>query len=449
MQSGFIMSVTGSKHIFFKGGVHPKEGKELSCGKEIQEAPLLDKYTVILHQHIGAPPQLVVEKGAEVKKGQLLAEAGGFVSAPVHSPTSGTVSAIVEIPGPMGAKMKAVEITADGKDEMGSSLEPIADWKHTAADDLKQRVADAGIVGMGGAAFPTFVKLSPPKGKNIDILILNGAECEPYLTADHRLMLESTESLLEGAAILAKILEVKTVYIGIEKNKPDAIKILSEKAGEHGIKIKGLRVRYPQGAEKQLIYALTGRKVPAGGLPMDVGCVVQNVGTAVAVKEAVTEGKPLIERITTVTGEPIVNPGNWKFRIGTPLSKALELAGGIKYQPAKVILGGPMMGFAQKNLDVTLMKNASGILLLSTEDVTQYTSDPCIRCGKCVDACPMDLLPSTLSTAAENEVFEMTEEYNIMDCMECGSCSYVCPAHRPLVQHFKRAKAEVAAKKRK
>jgi len=443
------MSDKGSSHIFFKGGVHPKEGKKLSSGKDIQTAPLLDKYSVILQQHIGAPPKLIVEKGAEVKKGQLIADAGGFVSAPIHSPTSGTVSAISEIDGPMGAKMKAVEITSDGKDEWGSPLKPIDNWKDTSPADLKQRVADAGVVGMGGAAFPTFVKLSPPDGKNIDVLILNGAECEPYLTADHRLMLENPESIIEGAAILAKILGVKTIFIGIEKNKPDAIQTLNKKTGKHDIEVKGLRVRYPQGAEKQLIYALTGRKVPAGGLPMDVGCVVQNVATAVAVKEAVTEGKPLIERITTVTGEPVVNPGNWRFRIGTPISKALELAGGVKFQPGKVILGGPMMGFAQKTLDVTLMKNASGVLLLSPEEITQYTSEPCIRCGKCVDTCPMGLLPGTLSSAAENEVFDMTEEYHVMDCMECGSCSYVCPAHRPLVQHFKRAKAEITAKKRK
>ena len=443
------MSNLDTEHIFFKGGVHPKDGKKLSCEKSIQEAPLLDKYTVILQQHIGAPPKLVVEKGAEVKKGQLLAEPGGFVSAPVHSPTSGKISAISEIPGPMGTKMKAVEIAADGKDEEGSPLEPIADWENKDPADLKQRVADAGIVGMGGAAFPTSVKLSPPEGKKIDVLILNGAECEPYLTADHRLMLEYPESVIEGAAILAKILELKTIFIGIEKNKPDAIKILNEKVEGRGIKVKALRVRYPQGAEKQLIYALTGRKVPAGGLPMDVGCVVQNVGTAVAVKEAVTEGKPLIERITTVTGEPVKSPGNWKLRLGTPISKVLELAGGIKFQPGKVILGGPMMGFAQKTLNVPIMKNASGLLLLSKQEITQYTSEPCIRCGRCVDVCPMELLPSTISTAAENEVFDLAEEYNVMDCMECGSCSYVCPAHRPLVQHFKRAKAEVIAKRRK
>ena len=445
------MDMSNSKydHNFFKGGVHPKEGKELSNQCEIQEAPLLDKYTVILQQHIGAPPKLVVAKGDEVKKGQLLAEAGGFVSAPIHSPTSGTVSALTDIIGPMGTKMAAVEITSDGEDEFGAPFAPIEEWNSSEPKELKDRIAEAGIVGMGGAAFPTMVKLSPPADKKIDTLIINAAECEPYLTADHRTMLERTDAVLEGAAILAKILGVDNILIGVEGNKPDAIEAISQKADHYKAKVVGMRVRYPQGAEKQLIFALAGRKVPAGGLPMDVGCVVQNVGTAVAVQEAVVEGKPLYERVTTVTGEPVVNPSNWIFRIGTPLSKAIELAGGIKFQPGKVILGGPMMGFAQKSLDVTLMKNSSGVLLLSKEDVTQFESEPCIRCGKCVDTCPMNLLPGTLSAAAENEKFDIAEDYRMMDCIECGSCSYVCPAHRPLVQLFKRAKAEITAKRRK
>jgi electron transport complex protein RnfC len=443
------MSNNKYDHNYFKGGVHPKEGKELSNQSEIKEAPLLDKYTVILQQHIGAPPKLVVAKGDEVKKGQLLAEAGGFVSAPIHSPTSGTISALTDVIGPMGTKMAAVEITSDGKDEFLAPFNPIEEWDSVEPKTLKDRIAAAGIVGMGGAAFPTVVKLSPPADKKIDTLIINAAECEPYLTADHRTLLERTDAVLEGAAIIAKILGVDNILIGVEGNKPDAIEAISKKADHYKAKVVEMRVRYPQGAEKQLIFALADRKVPAGGLPMDVGCVVQNVGTAVAVQEAVVEGKPLYERITTVTGEPVVNPSNWKFRIGTPLSKVIELAGGIKFQPGKVILGGPMMGFAQKSLDVTLMKNSSGVLLLSKEDVTQFASDPCIRCGKCVDTCPMNLLPGTLSAAAENEKFEIAEDYRMMDCIECGSCSYVCPAHRPLVQLFKRAKAEITAKHRK
>ena len=442
------MSNSTSNHILFKGGVHPNDGKVLSSSVAIKEAPLCETYTVILQQHIGAPPVAQVKKGDEVKKGQVLAEAGGFVSAPVHSPTSGTVTEIGEISGSMGVKLKAVIIKADGKDEACYPFEGIKNWQSQSADDLKKRIGAAGIVGLGGAAFPTFVKLSPPDDQKIDNLILNGAECEPYLTADLWLMLEYAEGILEGAAILAQVLKIKNITIGIENNKPDAIKKLSSLADKYGVKIQGLRVRYPQGAEKQLIYAITGRKVPAGGLPMNVGCVVQNVGTAFAIKEAVVDGKPLFERITTITGTPVKHPGNWRLRIGTPLIKALELAGGVTTQPGKLIMGGPMMGFAQKTLDAPIMKNTSGILLLATDEVTQYSSDPCIRCGRCVDACPMNLLPSTISSAAENEAFDLAEDYNVMDCIECGCCSYVCPAHRPLVQHFKRSKAEIIAKRR-
>lgn len=431
----------------FKGGVHPNDSKALSASKPVQTAPLLEKYTVIIHQNIGAPPELVVKKGDVVKKGQLLAKATGFVSVPLHAPTSGTVTALEKCHGPSGLSVPSIEITADGKDEWGSPFEPIADWQNTDPAVLKQRVCDAGIVGMGGAGFPAHVKLSPTKP--VDTLILNGAECEPYLTADHRLMIEQTEDVLRGAAILARILGLKGAIIGIEENKPDAIEKLKALAEKYNITVQELRVNYPQGAEKQLIYALTGREVPIGGLPMDVGCVVQNVASAVAVAEAVIDGHPSIERVTTVTGEPLVNPGNWRFRLGTPISKAIELAGGVKVQPAKLLLGGPMMGTAQNSLDVTVMKNTSGILLIPVEQVSQYTSEPCIRCGRCVECCPMDILPATISQAVENERFDWAEQLNVMACIECGSCSYLCPSHRPLNQQFKRAKAEILAAKRK
>ena len=433
----------------FKGGVHPNDSKALSKDKAIQVAPLLESYQVIIHQNIGAPPELLVKKGDEVKKGQLLAKAGGFVSVPLHAPTSGTIKMIDKCPGPTGMAVAAIEITADGEDTFEAPFEPIADWKNTDPAELKQRVWDAGIVGMGGAGFPAHVKLSPPEGKTIDTLILNGAECEPYLTADHRIMLESAEKVVKGAAIIARILGLDTAVIGVEANKPDAIAELEKIAADYNITVQSLPVNYPQGAEKQLIYAITGREVPIGKLPMDVHCVVQNVASAVAIAEAVIDGMPSIERITTVTGKPVVNPGNWKFRLGTPIAKALELAGGVTEQPAKLLLGGPMMGFAQSSLDVTVMKNTSGILLISCDEVSQYTSEPCIRCGRCVEVCPMNILPATISQAIENKRFDWAEELHVMACIECGSCSYVCPAHRPLNQHFKRGKIEIQAQLRK
>jgi electron transport complex protein RnfC len=433
----------------FRGGVPIHQGEELSNHNAIRSAPLLEQYTVILHQHIGAPPKPLVKKGDSVRKGQILAEPGGFVSAPIHAPTSGKIAGITECPGPMGMKMAAVVIISDGNDEADTSFEPIEGWQDTSPDTLKKRISEAGVVGMGGAAFPTHVKISPPPGKTIDVLVLNGAECEPYLTADERLMIEAPAAILEGAAILAKILGVRQVLVGVEDNKPNSIRALRNHSGRFGAEVIELPVRYPQGAEKQLIYALTRRKVPAGGLPMDVGCVVQNVGTANAVYEAVVLGKPLYERVTTVTGEPVVDPGNWRFRIGTPIRKALELAGGVTEQPAKVILGGPMMGFAQSSLDVTLMKNSSGILVLGRNMVSAYRSEPCIRCGRCVEVCPMNLVPGTLSVMIESGKIDLAEENYAMDCMECGSCAYVCPATRPLVQHLRRAKFEIGAKRRK
>lgn len=433
----------------FKGGIHPLEGKELTAGKELRIAPLFDKYIVPVRQNIGAPPTLTVKKGDAVKKGQRIAEPGGFVSVPLHSPVCGTVGDIVEITGVTGASEQAVEIIADGTDEWDTGLDPIPDWADTEKDVLKKRILDAGIVGMGGAAFPTHVKLSPPPEKNIDTLIVNGAECEPFLTADHRLMLTRTEEAVTGIAIAAKILKVSRIFVGVEDNKMDAIEKMAEAAAKFKITVVPLHVKYPQGAEKQLIYALTGRQVLEGGLPMDVGCVVMNIGTAAAVHDAVVLGHPLIERVTTVTGTPVVDPANYLVRIGTPIRKLLELSGGVKENPAKVIMGGPMMGFAQSNIDVPVAKNSSGVLLMAPEEIEQFEGNPCIRCSRCVKACPMNLLVPTLSTMIEAGEFAMAEHNYVMDCVECGTCAYICPAKRPLVQHFRRAKAEILAKRRK
>lgn len=433
----------------FKGGIHPLEGKELTAGKELRIAPLFDKYIVPVRQSIGAPPTLTVKKGDTVKKGQRIAEPGGFVSVPLHSPVCGTVGDIVEITGVTGASEQAVEIIADGTDEWDTGLDPIPNWADTEKDVLKKRILDAGIVGMGGAAFPTHVKLSPPPEKNIDTLIINGAECEPFLTADHRLMLTRTEEALTGIAIAAKILKVSRIFVGVEDNKMDAIEKMTAAAAKFKITVVPLHVKYPQGAEKQLIYALTGRQVLEGGLPMDVGCVVMNIGTAAAVHDAVVLGHPLIERVTTVTGTPVVDPANYLVRIGTPIRKLLELCGGVKENPAKVIMGGPMMGFAQSNIDVPVAKNSSGVLLMAPEEIEQFEGNPCIRCSRCVKACPMNLLVPTLSTMIEAGEFAMAEQNYVMDCVECGTCAYICPAKRPLVQHFRRAKAEILAKRRK
>ena len=433
--------------IRFYGGIHPSEGK-VSNKEDIINAPLQELYTVPLQQHIGAPAKMVVQKGDHVLRGQLLGEPGGFVSAAVHSPTSGTVKDVTTCLGPAGATLPAVLIESDGEDKAAEPLPPFENWQDADPAALKARVGEAGIVGMGGATFPTFVKLSPPPNVKIDTIILDGVECEPCLTADHRLMLETPEKIVKGAQIIGRILGVKRIIIAIELNKPDAIETMTKAAEGTGVEVAPLVVRYPQGAEKQLIYALTGRKVPSGGLPAAVGCVVSNVGTTAAIYEAVCLGKPLYERVTTVTGTPVVKPGNYRFRVGTLYRTALELCGGVSEDPAKIISGGPMMGMAVYSLDIPVMKGTSGILLLSRDELVQYSPSACLRCGRCNDVCPMSMMPGILSAQIEHQKFELAEKWHVMDCIECGSCAYICPAGRPLVQHMRRAKAVVNAKKR-
>ncbi|MCQ2396818.1 MAG: electron transport complex subunit RsxC [Lentisphaeria bacterium] len=441
-----------SKFFHFYGGVHPNESK-ISSGVPIAEPPLYPLYTVPLSMHIGAPAKALVSVGDKVLKGQRIGEPASFVSSNIHSPTSGKIKSMGTCLGPMGNQLPCVVIESDGEDKEAEPLPPILNWRDSDPQTLRNRVAEAGIVGMGGASFPTPVKLSVPPGKMIDTLIINGVECEPCLTADHRLMLEAPKMILDGVSIVANLLQVKNVFIGIEDNKPDAIALLTKEAASYSnpeIHIAPLHVRYPQGAEKQLIYAITKRQVPSGGLPADVHCVVQNIGSSFAIAEAVIKGKPLYERVTTVTGTPLVAPGNWRFRVGTSYAEAIKLAGGLKEgaQIGKLISGGPMMGFAVYSQEIPVMKNTSGILLMSPDEIHQYTSKSCLRCGRCNDVCPMQLMPGILSVQIENERFDDAQNWHVMDCIECGCCAYTCPAGRPLVQHMRRAKAEVGAKLR-
>ncbi len=437
-----------SKIRSFKGGMHPEyDGKELTDSCCVIEAPLLEKYYVVLAENAGRPPKPCVTAGDKVRKYQLIAEADGFVSADLHAPTSGTVEGIVDVPGPMGGSVQAVVIVSDGNDHGSAPFDCWEKWQEKSGTELLERIRKAGIVGMGGAAFPSHVKLAVPPGKKVDTLIINGAECEPYLTADHRLMAEYPQKVITGAAVMGKLLDVSNIIIGVEDNKPDAVAALEMASGGSSVRVQLLEVRYPQGAEKQLIYAVTGRSVPPGGLPFDAGCVVQNAGSAAAVSDAVLLGIPLIERIVTVSGEAVRSPGNFKLRLGTPVIEAVKLAGGITEEPGKLILGGPMMGFAQRSFDVPIAKNTSGILLLPPKAALNFSSSPCIRCGRCVEVCPMKLMPCLLCASIEGGRFDLALKDHVMDCLECGACAYVCPSRRPLVQQFRRAKSELRKKR--
>ncbi|HSQ77695.1 MAG TPA: electron transport complex subunit RsxC [Nitrospirota bacterium] len=441
-------ATTAKAHVTFSGGVHPAGNKNLSAHKPTVPAAIPKRVVIPLSQHIGAPTKPLVVIGQEVKKGEKIGETTGFVSAPVHSSISGKVVALGSFPHSLGVNIPAVVIESDGKDEWVTGLKENSDFNLLSPDELKKIVQDAGIVGMGGATFPTHVKLTPPKEKPIDVVILNGAECEPYLTSDHRLMLERPKEIINGLKILMRILGVQKGYIGIENNKPDAIETMTKAAaGCPEIKVWPVKVKYPQGAEKMLIKAIAGRTVPAGSLPMDVGVVVQNVGTAEAIYNAVRFGRPLIERYVTVTGRGVKEPKNFVARIGTPFAQLIDEAGGLTDEAAKVIAGGPMMGMSQYTLDVPVIKGTSGITVLPKNEVSTKPYGPCIRCGRCIDACPMKLQPSYIGLYIEKGHYEDAKAYNLMDCFECGSCTFVCPANRPMVQWVKKAKKELAKKK--
>ncbi len=436
----------------FKGGIHPDYHKELTATMAVTAMKAPEKVVIPLQQHIGAPcePLESIEVGTEVKIGQKIAQSSGFVSAPIHASVSGKITAIGPYNHPLGRPVEAITIESDGEEKWDDSVKPAGNPDNLTAEKIREIVREAGIVGLGGATFPAHVKLSPPPEKKIDIVVINGAECEPYLTADHRVMLENPEEIVFGLKMMIKALGAEKGVIGVEDNKPDALKVLEQEvAGEDNITVASLHTKYPQGAEKMLIQVTTGRIVPAGGLPLDVGVVNHNVGTAVAITNAVREGKPLVERVLTVTGSGINRPQNLMVRVGTLVSDVLEHCGGLKEETVKLIIGGPMMGLAQPSPDIPVIKGTSGILALTGEDVYLAESSPCIRCAKCVDHCPVQLLPTSIALASEHEMFKKAEKLHAMDCFECGCCAFVCPSKIPLVQWIRIAKAEIAKANKK
>lgn len=425
----------------FKGGTHPQGCKELSERRSIQHLPAPDIVVVPLCQHLGTPSLLCVKKGDKVTRGQVLGEQNGFISLPTHAPVNGVVTAVGQHPMPHMRDGLAVTIETDSEDG-GQVFERWSDYTAHSPAEIIERVKLAGVCGMGGASFPTYVKLSPPPEKKIHTLILNGVECEPYLTADHRLMLERPDDILLGMKILAYVLGVKNPVIGIEVNKPDAIELMKKK----GASVLPLKVSYPQGAEKQLINAYNGAEVPAGGLPLDIGIVVQNVGTALAVAEAVRDGIPSLRRTITVTGKGVRTPSNYNACVGTSFATLIEESDGYSGEVERLISGGPMMGMALYTDDVPVTKATSGLLALSPAEVRDVAEGPCLKCGKCMDDCPLKLAPSMIALASEFSRWDMADKLGALNCMACGTCSYVCPAGRYLVHYIKRAQDAIRGK---
>jgi len=424
----------------FKGGAAVPHNKN-TAQKETIKMNVPEKVIIPMLQHIGAPCEPLVKKGDTVKVGQMIGNSEKFVSAPVHSSVSGTVTNIVPVLFPGGIKVTSVEIKTDGTQEVHESVKPIS---YSSNKELLEAIRQSGLVGLGGAGFPAHVKLSPPPDKTVDTLIINGAECEPYITSDYREIIENSWNIIGGISILKELLKVKNVYIGIEDNKPEAIKVLthlSEKIDD--VKVIKLKSRYPQGAEKMLIYSVTGRKVPPGKLPLDVGVIVMNVNSVSFVCEYIKTGMPLIKKRVTVDGSAVKNPSNVEVLIGTPLKDVFDFCGGLDCVVHKVLMGGPMMGIAQHSLEVPVMKYTNALLAFGREEVKTGEEGPCIRCGRCVDACPMNLLPLYINLHALKENIDELGKYNPIDCIECGSCSYVCPAKRHLVQSIRLAKTQL------
>jgi len=434
---------------FKRGGVHPPERKQLTERRPIETLPLPKRVVIPMAQCLGAPAAPSVKPKDAVRTGQRIGEPQGFVSTPVHASLSGTVRKVDLAPTALGARVLCVEIESDGRDEWIDDVDLKAcDVDFSNPDAFLPALTDAGLVGLGGAAFPTHVKLKPPRDLKVDTLILNGAECEPYLTADHRLMLEHAPELVLGLRILMAVLKVDRALVGLEDNKPDAADAMRRAlAGVDRIEVAVCRTRYPQGAEKQLIKALVDREVPSGKLPMHVGCVVHNVGTAYAAFEAVARRKPLVERVLTVSGRAIRSPKNLRVRIGTPLSDVAAFCGGATDDLRKLIFGGPMMGKALLYEDVPVVKSTSGVLFLDSQEAADAREFPCIRCGRCLVACPQGLVPCDLGDLAEHGLYDKLDD--ALDCVECGSCQYTCPAHRRLVQLLRLGKSEFRRRQRK
>ncbi len=428
----------------FRGGVHPPEFKDLACSRPVETLPAPARVVIPMVQHMGAPCEATVRKGDAVAMGQVIGDTEAFVSAPIHASVSGVVEAVGQCTLADGRKVPAVIVESDGEDRLSEDIAPAGDLAELTSDDIRHLVRKAGIVGMGGAAFPAHVKYSPPPDGNVDTIILNGCECEPFLTCDHRVMIEEAEEIVFGLEVIMKACDAERGVIGVEDNKPDAAEALRQAIGDRPYEVVSLQTKYPEGAEKQLISAITDREVPSGGLPLHIGVVVNNVSTAVAISRAFKTGVPLIERVVTVSGDVVAQPKNLRVRLGTSIEVLLEACGGFTKAPARLISGGPMMGLAIYDLDMPVTKGTSGVIALSEGIAPVLNEEPCIRCGRCVEACPAFLMPLYLATYPD----ESAMEFRPLDCIECGACSYICPANRHLLQRIRLAKAEAAARQR-
>ena len=430
---------------FPKGGIHPPENK-ITASKAIKRMPVPKTVYVPIAQHIGIPSEIIVDRKDKVAIGQVIAKSGGFVSSNIHSPVAGTVTKLDMIVDSSGYKKQCIVIRTDQKNESNFKIPdfPLKKEITLSQKDILQHITDYGIVGLGGATFPSHVKLDIKNDKHVDCLIINGVECEPYLTADHRLMLEKSEEIIVGIRVLMHALHIEKAVIGIENNKKDAIEVLKKATeSDSRIKVSALRVKYPQGSEKQLIHAILKREVPKGGLPMDVGVIVHNVGSIFAIYQAVQYNQPLTERVVTVTGKKLDNPSNFWVKIGTPIKDLVEEVGGVPEGTRKIVNGGPMMGKAIKNTDVPITKGTSGILIISEEEASRKEPKNCIRCSQCVFVCPMGLEPHLLMNLSEKGFYERAAKEDVITCIECGSCSYVCPSHRPLLDYIRFGKSIV------